>query len=135
MEIRYDISELDTAAEKVWDHIKGHKVVAFNGVMGAGKTTFIHALCRRLGVGESLSSPSFSIINEYASASGPVYHIDLYRCAHEEEVLRAGVEDCLFSGSLCFVEWPERAESIFPADGVRISITELDPRTRKLVIH
>lgn len=135
MEFSYRIDDLDGAAAKLWHLVKHSRVIAFDGAMGAGKTTLIHALCRQLGVHEPMGSPTFAIINEYMSRKGPLYHIDLYRCSGAEEASRAGVEDCLYSGSLCFVEWPSRAPSIFPPDTVKVRLTELDPVTRTVTIN
>lgn len=135
MEFRYGLGDIDKAAEEVLKKAGRSRVLAFYGEMGAGKTTFIHALCHRMGVKGTLSSPTFAIINEYTAANGPVYHIDLYRCANEEDAIRAGVEDCLYSGNLCLVEWPSRAEGIFPADTLRITIHEDDENTRRITIH
>jgi tRNA threonylcarbamoyladenosine biosynthesis protein TsaE len=134
MELVYRIDDIDAAARKVWDKVNGRQVMAFSGEMGAGKTTFINAFCRQLGV-EGTTSPTFSIINEYQSSRGTIYHIDLYRCRSEEEVIRAGVEECLYSGNICLVEWPSRAEGIFPSDTIRVSINEVDELTRKITIE
>lgn len=134
MELVYRLDDIDSAAEKILDLINGHKVLTFSGEMGAGKTTFIHALCRALGVTGVLSSPTFSIINEYVSENGPVFHIDLYRCKNIDEVIGAGVEDCVYSGNICLVEWPSRAESLFDDLALRIGIAEVDGQTRKLVV-
>jgi tRNA threonylcarbamoyladenosine biosynthesis protein TsaE len=103
--------------------------------MGAGKTTFIHALCRVKQVSSAVSSPSFSIINEYHYPGGVMYHIDLYRLEQEEEAFRAGVEDCLYSGNICLVEWPERAQPLFPPDTLHISIEVVDLDTRMLRVR
>ena len=134
MEVVYRLDEIENAADKVLALINGHKVFAFSGEMGAGKTTLIHAICRKLGVEGVLSSPTFSIINEYASKNGSIFHIDLYRCKSIDEVIGAGVEDCLYSGNVCMVEWPSKAESIFDGSAVKISITEVDDKTRRLVV-
>ena len=104
--------------------------------MGAGKTTFVHAVCEAAGVKDNISSPTFSIINEYVASSGNViYHIDLYRLKNEQEAMQAGVEDCLFSGNRCFVEWPDRAPNIFLDNTLHVSISVLDMNTRKLKIN
>ena len=104
--------------------------------MGAGKTTFIHALCEGMGVKDVVSSPTFSIINQYKAGNGQtIYHMDLYRIKDESEALNAGVEDCLYSGNTCLVEWPEKAPGIFPDDTLHISITYVDDNTRKLQIN
>lgn len=114
------------------------KVFAFHGQMGTGKTTFIHALCGVKGVKDVVGSPTFSIINEYAYTDNGVvkkiYHIDLYRLKDEEEAIRAGVEDCLYSNDICLVEWPEKAPGIFPADTVHIYMQPVDTQTRRVEI-
>ena len=134
MTITFRLETIDRAAKECWRAIGGHKVVAFHGQMGAGNTTFIHALCREKEVISSVSSPTFSIINEYAYPGGVLYHIDLYRLEQEEEAFRAGVEDCLYSGNICLVEWPERATALFPPDTLRIDIQAVDLDTRELTI-
>ena len=103
--------------------------------MGAGKTTFIHALCEVKGVKDVVGSPTFSIINEYYCPSGKIFHIDLYRLKDEEEAIRAGVEDCLYSDHICFVEWPEKAPDLFPNDTVHVFIEVADSETRHLTIQ
>jgi tRNA threonylcarbamoyladenosine biosynthesis protein TsaE len=104
--------------------------------MGAGKTTFIHALCEAMGVKDTITSPTFSIINQYKTVKGQtVYHMDLYRIKDENEAINAGMEDCLYSGNLCLVEWPEKAPGIFPDDTLHITITSVDDNTRKLKIN
>lgn len=135
MELVYNINDIPQAAATLWNQIKDAKVFAFTGQMGAGKTTFVKALCTEIGVNSAVSSPTFSIINEYQSPNGPVYHIDLYRCKNEEEVIRAGVEDCLYSGNTCFVEWPSIAEGILPEETIGISITETDNNTRQINVN
>lgn len=112
-----------------------HKVWLFYGEMGAGKTTFIHALCDVLGVKDTVGSPTFSIINEYVSASGEtIYHLDLYRLASEEEVVRAGAEEIWHSGCLSFTEWPEKAGALVPAGAVKLSLRAVDNELRELQI-
>ncbi|MFN8242724.1 MAG: tRNA (adenosine(37)-N6)-threonylcarbamoyltransferase complex ATPase subunit type 1 TsaE [Ferruginibacter sp.] len=136
MDLNFTLDEIDAAAEKLLTAIGGSRVIALHGEMGAGKTTFVHALCRQLGVGDAVSSPTFSIINEYRTAAGePVFHIDLYRLKDAEEAMNAGVEDCICSGHLTLVEWPEKAPGLFPDDTVRVSLTALDANTRKLQIN
>jgi tRNA threonylcarbamoyladenosine biosynthesis protein TsaE len=132
MEICFHLQEILPAAEKFWQQWPLQKVFAFHGNMGAGKTTFIHALCTVKGVTDTVGSPTFSIINEYAYPGGKIYHIDLYRLRDEEEALRAGVEDVLYSGELCLVEWPDRAPGIFPPATVALQIAAIDPETRKI---
>jgi tRNA threonylcarbamoyladenosine biosynthesis protein TsaE len=132
MVICFSLQDILPAAEKFWQRWPSQKVFAFHGSMGAGKTTFIHALCSIKGVTGAVGSPSFSIINEYRYPGGKIFHIDLYRLRDEEEALRAGVEDTLYSGQICLVEWPERAPGIFPPETVDINIEAIDPHTRKI---
>jgi len=132
MEICFHLQDILPAAEKFWQQWPLQKVFAFHGNMGAGKTTFIHALCTVKGVTDTVGSPTFSIINEYRYPGGKIYHIDLYRLRDEEEALRAGVEDVLYSGELCFVEWPDRAPGIFPPATIALQIAAIDPETRKI---
>jgi tRNA threonylcarbamoyladenosine biosynthesis protein TsaE len=100
--------------------------------MGAGKTTFIHALCENLGVTSAIGSPTYSIINEYLAVNGTIFHMDWYRMKDEEEALEAGVEDALFSGNFCLVEWPERASQLLPEDTHHITIKVIDEKTRQI---
>jgi tRNA threonylcarbamoyladenosine biosynthesis protein TsaE len=134
MELEYGLDNIDKAADEIYSAVKGRNILTFEGEMGAGKTTFIQALCRRMGVKGVMGSPTFSIINEYEAEKGPVYHIDLYRCRDEEEAIRAGVEDCLYSGWTCLVEWPSRAPSLFPEETIRIGITEINDHKRKITV-
>ena len=121
-------------AEEFWQAHPHKKIFCFSGQLGAGKTTFIHALCEAKKVQDTVSSPTFSIINEYAYPGGRIYHIDLYRIKDEDEAIRAGVEDCLYSGDICLVEWPERAIGIFPPESLRLQIETVDKSHRKIRI-
>lgn len=136
MEVNFTLKEIDNAAKHLLTASSGYKVFAFHGEMGAGKTTFIHAVCEAMGVKDSITSPTFSIINQYKTANGQtVYHMDLYRVKDENEAINAGVEDCLYSGSICLVEWPDKAAGIFPEDTLHITITSVDDNTRKLKLN
>lgn len=136
MEVNFELEKINDAAERLLNAAAGHKVLAFHGEMGAGKTTFIHALCEMIGVTDTISSPTFSIINQYKTRKGQtVYHMDLYRIKDEAEAINAGVEDCLFSGNTCLVEWPEKTPGIFPVDTLHLTITYVDDNTRKLKIN
>jgi len=112
-----------TFAEEV---LGGASVVAFYGKMGAGKTTFIKALCEELGITEVVNSPTFSIVNEYRADEGGalVYHFDFYRIERIEEVYDLGYEDYFYSGATCLIEWPELVEELLPAGAVRVRIEE-----------
>jgi tRNA threonylcarbamoyladenosine biosynthesis protein TsaE len=134
MELIFDLKNIQQAAKTFWVQVQDNKVFAFHGNMGAGKTTFIHALCDAKGVSSTVGSPSFSIINEYAYPGGKIFHIDLYRLKDEEEAIRAGVEDCLFSGETCFAEWPEKAPAIFPEETMQLFIDVMDEQTRKITL-
>ena len=132
MEMTVDLATIKEQAHAFWDAVGDVQVIAFFGAMGTGKTTFIHALCEAKQVSSTISSPTFSIINEYASPSGTIFHIDLYRLKDEDEAIRAGVEDCFYSGNLCLVEWPEKAPGIFPENTQNVYVDFIDIQTRRL---
>ncbi len=133
MDAIFTLAGIRQVARALWKEGKGRKVWAFYAAMGSGKTTFIHALCEELGVKSAISSPTFAIINEYTSSEvGSILHMDWYRLKDEEEAIHAGVEDSLLSGSLCLVEWPEKAAGLLPDDCLRIHIELLDEKTRRL---
>lgn len=132
MELCFRLDDIGKAAAGFWRAFPADRVFAFHGGMGAGKTTFIHALCEDCGVADVVGSPTFSIINEYRYSGGSIFHIDLYRLKDEEEALRAGVEEVLYSGDICLVEWPERAPGIFPPETVHVHIGIIDPDMRKI---
>lgn len=128
------MDNINEVAAAFWQQAGDRKVMAFHGQLGAGKTTFISALCRQKKVASTVGSPTFSIINEYAYPGGKMYHLDLYRLKDEAEAVGAGVEDCLYSGQICLVEWPERAPGIFPEDTVQVYIQAKDPATRTITM-
>ena len=134
MEIR--INSLDTIHEAAKDFIKGMgdgKVFAFYGKMGAGKTTFIKALCEVLGVKDVITSPTFAIINEYTDGNNnPIYHFDFYRIKKLEEVYDMGYEDYFYSGNLCLLEWPELVEDVLPENVIKVTIEEQSDGSRLL---
>lgn len=132
------LEQLPAAAEKFVETMGDATVYAFYGDMGAGKTTFINALCRRLGVEDDVTnSPSFAIINEYRSDTTAelIYHFDLYRLEDIDEALEIGVEDYFDSGALCFLEWPERIADILPDDTIRVDIKVNDDESRDIIIN
>ena len=134
MEIKIQhIEEIREAARQFVNHIGDRRVFAFYGEMGAGKTTFIKAICEELGVEDVITSPTFAIVNEYTSSDGPIYHFDIYRIKKLEEVYDMGFEDYFYSGALCFIEWPELIEEVLPEDAVKVSIKEEEDGTRAIL--
>ena len=137
MEIRIDnLEKIREAAREFVANIGDSTVFAFYGKMGAGKTTFIKAVCEELGVEDVITSPTFAIVNEYRSdASGElIYHFDFYRVKKIEEVYDMGFEDYFYSGALCFIEWPELCEEVLPEDTVKVTIEESSDGTRVVTI-
>ena len=133
MDIEFSLAELEQLAGKLAQIIDGRKVVAIHGQMGAGKTTLISAICKALGSGDAIGSPTFSIINQYITPERKIiYHMDWYRIKDEQEAIEAGVEDALYSGNLCLVEWPEKAESLLPDNAMHVYIETIDRDTRRL---
>ena len=138
MEIRInDLEHIREAAREFISNIGDARVFAFYGKMGAGKTTFVKAICEELGVEDVITSPTFAIINEYTASPSTliplpstIYHFDFYRIKRLEEVYDMGYEDYFYSGALCFVEWPELIEDILPDDAVRVSISEQEDGSR-----
>ena len=135
MDIHFTIHQIDEAAKTLATQLDGATVLAFHGQMGAGKTTFISALCKVLGVEDNIGSPTYSIINQYRTAGGDtIYHMDWYRLADEEEAIQAGVEDALYSGHLCLVEWPTRAEGLLPGHTLHIHLAVEGEDSRTLTV-
>ena len=137
MELRIEsLDHIEEAARQFVAAMGDRTVFALYGSMGAGKTTFTKAICQVLGVEDSISSPTFAIVNEYRSASGElIYHFDFYRIRKLEEVYDMGYEDYFYSGALCFVEWPELIEELLPADTVRVDIRENEDGSRSVCWH
>lgn len=118
-----DISELPAVAKQLVKAFNGHRIVAFYGEMGVGKTTLIKAICEELGVRSSISSPTYSIVNEYLSASGlKIYHFDFYRIKNADEAYDMGYEEYFYSKAWCFIEWPERIEELMPLEYEKVKI-------------
>ena len=134
MEIKIkDLEHISEAAREFVNYIGDRRVFAFYGSMGAGKTTFVKAVCEVLGVEDVITSPTFAIVNEYETPSSSIYHFDFYRIKKLEEVYDMGYEDYFYSGSLCFIEWPELIEELLPEDAVKVSITEQEDGSRVVV--
>lgn len=111
-------------------------IFAFYGKMGVGKTTFIKSLCEAMGVKDTVNSPTFAIVNEYADEDGnPIYHFDMYRIKSVAELYNMGYEDYFYSGAICLIEWPELAEEVLPEESVRVSIEETENGTRTISIE
>ena len=128
-------ADLPSIAKEVIDIIGEAAVVLFYGEMGAGKTTFIRSLCKELGVDEPISSPTFSLVNEYQTREGKtIYHFDLYRVETPEEALDMGVDEYFYSKNYCFVEWPEKINDYLPEDAMIIKILE-ELEGRKIVLE
>lgn len=131
-----DISQIDAAAAAFVKHIGERRIFAFYGEMGAGKTTFVKAVCQQLGVEDTVNSPTFAIVNEYDSPSldYPIYHFDFYRIKRLDEAYDIGAEDYFYGGGLCFIEWPELIEPLLPEETVRVVIRVLGDGTREIVV-
>jgi tRNA threonylcarbamoyladenosine biosynthesis protein TsaE len=135
----YSLDEIVELAKELRGFTSMSKVITFEGDLGAGKTTLISAMCKNLGVKDVVGSPTFSIINEYKfeeeGREWPVYHIDLYRLEDEEEAQQAGVEACLYSGHLCFVEWPQKVPSVLPEELILVQLTAEGDNMRRICVQ
>ena len=126
-------NKTDQAAQMFLKQYAGYHIIAFYGEMGAGKTTFIKALCNKLGVTDMVSSPTFNIINEYFCENGSIiYHCDFYRIKNTEEALDIGIEEYFHTRNFCFIEWPEKIESLLPEEALKIKIEVTKHGIRKL---
>lgn len=136
MIVNYTLDNITAAAGSLLKAFPGRKVYALHGGMGSGKTTLTSQVCLALGIKGAASSPTFPIINQYLLPNGePVYHIDLYRLANAEEAVATGVEEALYSGNYCFVEWPELAPEIFPDEVVHVWIDMVSATERRISVE
>lgn len=129
------IDELPTAAKEILQFIANDRVVLFFAPMGAGKTTLIKELCNQLQVVDQAASPTFSIVNEYNSPQGSIYHFDFYRLKEEQEALDLGYEEYFFSGNYCFIEWPEKIPNLLPEEVISVTIELEEKNGRKITIQ
>ena len=129
-----NIEQLPEVVGKFIETMDDRTVYAFRGEMGAGKTTFIKAVCEQLGVKDAVTSPTFAIVNEYASDFGPVYHFDFYRIKNLGEVMDLGFDDYAYSGNFCLMEWPELIEDLLPDNTVNVHIAETSNGMRTVTI-
>jgi tRNA threonylcarbamoyladenosine biosynthesis protein TsaE len=130
-----DIKELQKVAETLIRTFPDERVFLFYGHMGAGKTTFINMLCQTLGVKDNPSSPTFSIVNEYASENGPLYHFDFYRLKSETEAFDLGYEEYFYSDNYCFVEWPEKIANLLPIQHLKITLETTENQSRIFTVE
>ena len=128
-----DQSELKNVAKLLIDSFSTYKIWCFDGDMGVGKTTLIKEICKLLGVSDSMSSPTFSIVNEYRDSNDqPIYHFDFYRIKNEQEALDIGVEEYFYSDDLCLIEWPELIDSLIPEQHLKINIKLVENNQREI---
>ena len=124
------IDQLPATAQTLIDFAGGQKIFLFYGDMGAGKTTFIKALCQQLGVTDGVTSPTFSIVNQYEGANAQVYHFDFYRLKNQDEALDMGCEEYFYSDSYCLIEWPEKIPDLLPLHYIKVTIQATGPQRR-----
>ncbi len=134
MDMIYTLAEMDDVAQSLMQKFGSKSVWAFHAPMGAGKTTLITALCKILGVQDRVNSPTFAIMNEYQGLGKVIYHMDWYRLENDGEARRAGVEMAMEDSDYCFIEWPEKAINLIPADALHIEIEILGPEHRRIFI-
>jgi tRNA threonylcarbamoyladenosine biosynthesis protein TsaE len=127
-----NITELGSAAEKLISFAGNEKIFLFHGDLGAGKTTFIQSLCKHLGTTGHITSPTFSIVNEYQATGSKIYHFDFYRLKKQEEALDMGYEEYIYSDNYCFIEWPEKIAGLLPEHHIRVDIQVLSANERML---
>jgi tRNA threonylcarbamoyladenosine biosynthesis protein TsaE len=130
-----NLSELPQAATQILEVAEGNRIFLFYANMGMGKTTLIKELCKQLGVNENVSSPTFSIVNEYEGGGKRIYHFDFYRLKDEHEAFDLGYEEYFYSGNYCFVEWPEKIENLLPESAVSVYITGNNKDERTISLH
>lgn len=133
IEIEFSLTDLPRIAQNFLPYIHQYKIIAFYGEMGAGKTTLIKAICKIIEVEDTVNSPTFSIINEYKSQYGTIFHMDWYRLKDETEARNAGVEDIIYSGNICLIEWPEKAPQLLPNTTLNLYLSVISEDQRKII--
>jgi tRNA threonylcarbamoyladenosine biosynthesis protein TsaE len=134
MDMIYTLAQMDDLAQSLLKKYGTLSIWAFHAPMGAGKTTLITTLCKKLGVQERVNSPTFAIMNEYQGLGKLIYHMDWYRLENEAEAIRAGVEMAMEDADYCFIEWPEKAISLIPSEAIHLEIEILGPEHRRIFI-
>lgn len=130
-----NLEDLPDAAKKILELAGSNRVFLFYGEMGAGKTTLIKALCKELNVEDAVSSPTFSIVNEYSGSNKIIYHFDFYRIKNETEAFDLGYEDYLYSEAYCFIEWPEKISNLLPSKFVELKLLQTSENERVIKVH
>ncbi|MEM9983632.1 MAG: tRNA (adenosine(37)-N6)-threonylcarbamoyltransferase complex ATPase subunit type 1 TsaE [Bacteroidota bacterium] len=130
--ISHHLNDLPDLAAQILGSCNRVRIFAFSGDLGAGKTTLVQHLCRKLGVKDKVTSPTFSLVNEYASPAGPVYHFDFYRIEDEEEAYDIGADEYFDSGYYCLIEWPERIPTLLPGESARLALSMGIDGTRQI---
>lgn len=131
--IKYELQGIQEAARWLIEHLRNEKIWCFSGEMGAGKTTLIAEVCKQLGIIDSVSSPTYGLVNEYRYGTAKVFHFDFYRIDNEEEALEMGVEEYFYSGNICLIEWPQKIASLLPTNYVQIDLRIFEDNSRQLV--
>ncbi len=130
------LADINSVAKQFIELVGDRRVFAMYGAMGVGKTTFVKAVCEELGVGDTINSPTFAIVNEYRTPEDKiVYHFDFYRIEDVQEAYDFGYEDYFYSKAMCFIEWPERIESILPTDVINLNFTEEEDGSRTIQVQ
>ena len=132
--MKFTLSNIQIAVEEILPILKEYKIVLFDGSMGAGKTTLIASILKHMGSSDDVSSPTFSIVNEYHSPMGKVFHFDFYRIEDEQEVHQLGIEEYFYSNHYCFIEWAQNVQGFIPDKFARVVINAMDEQTRELSI-
>ncbi len=132
MDQNFNLDQIKDVAAAVWAEGKNNPIWAFYAPMGTGKTTLIHAICEALGVTDTVSSPTFALVNEYQHTRGSIFHMDWYRIGSLEEAIRAGIDEYLHSGDTCFIEWPENVPALLTGPVFEIRLSLVDKKTRHI---